>query len=353
MQPLPRPVPGGCVTLLRPLINVGDDDNWVLCLSWLLAALRPKGPYPILLLQGEQGTAKSTMERLLRRIVDPVSAPVRTPPRSDRDLLIAAVNTWVIAYDNLSGIPHWLSDALCRLATGGGFSTRELYTDSDEVIFDAMRPVILNAIDHLAERPDLADRALIFQLPRIDRKERKDERQIYSQFERELPKILGALYSAVSTALARIPETSLSEKPRMADFALWAVAGMPGFDLLPEMFLAAYCGNRAEAVEDTLEGEGVAAAVLELLDQIEKDGEDQWEGTCKQLLHEIQSRTDDATKKSSTWPTTPRGLSGRLRRIATFMREAAVEITFHPKSGRGQRPLSIKRTLQTTASANE
>ena len=82
---------------------------------------------------------------------------MRTPPRDDRDLLIAANNSWVISYDNLSGIPPWLSDALCRLATGGGFSTRELYTDSDEVFFDAMRPVILNGIDHMAERADLAD----------------------------------------------------------------------------------------------------------------------------------------------------------------------------------------------------
>jgi hypothetical protein len=156
MQPLPRPVLGGSIALLRKFINVGSDDNWMLCLAWLVAALRPTGPYPILVLQGEQGSAKSTMGKLLRRLLDPVVAPVRTPPRSDRDLLIAAVNSWVIAYDNLSGIQHWLSDALCRLATGGGFSTRELYTDSDEVIFDAMRPVILNGIDHDRQRRELS-----------------------------------------------------------------------------------------------------------------------------------------------------------------------------------------------------
>jgi len=123
MQSLPRPVQGGSIAPLRKFINVGSDDNWMLCLAWLVAAIRPTGPYPILVLQGEQGSAKSTMGKLLRRLVDPVVAPVRTPPRSDRDLLIAAVNSWVIAYDNLSGIQHWLSDALCRLATGGGFST--------------------------------------------------------------------------------------------------------------------------------------------------------------------------------------------------------------------------------------
>src|SRR4029077_13027101 len=119
----------------RNLINVGDDSNWILCTSWLVAACRPTGTFPILILQGEQGSAKSTMVKLLRRIIDPSTAPVRTPPKDVRDLAIAANNSWIIAYDNLSGIPYWLSDSLCRLATGGGFSTRELYSDAEEVFF--------------------------------------------------------------------------------------------------------------------------------------------------------------------------------------------------------------------------
>ncbi len=114
-------------------------------------------------------------------ILDPSDAPVRTPPRSDRDLLIAATNSWVIAYDNLSGIQQWLSDALCRLATGGGFSTRELYTDSEEIFFDAMRPIVLNGIDHLTERADLASRSLILNLPRIADRNRRTEQQVYER----------------------------------------------------------------------------------------------------------------------------------------------------------------------------
>lgn len=117
MQPLPHPVPGMPISRLRNLINVGDDRNWILLLSWLGAACRPQGPYPVLILQGEQGSAKSTTARLLRKIIDPVTAPLRTPPREERDLLIAANNSWVVAYDNISDIPQWLSDALCRLAT--------------------------------------------------------------------------------------------------------------------------------------------------------------------------------------------------------------------------------------------
>ena len=126
MRPLPRPVAGGSIRQLRKFINVGDDNNWILCLVWLIATFRAHGPYPILILHGEQGSAKSTMAKILRKLIDPSVSLIRTPPRDERDLLIAASNSRVIAYDNLSRLLPWQSDALCRLATGGGFSTREL-----------------------------------------------------------------------------------------------------------------------------------------------------------------------------------------------------------------------------------
>ncbi len=312
MQALPQPQMGGSLNLLRNLINVGDDDNWILCAAWLVAACRPKGPFPILILQGEQGSAKSTMEKFLRRIIDPSSALVRTPPREEKDLLIAAGNSWVMAYDNLSGIPPWLSDALCRLATGGGFSTRELYTDSDEVFFDATRPVVLNGIDHLAERADLADRALILNLPHIENEDRRDEAQLYADFERDLPQILGTLFTAVSAALARLAQTKLDNKPRMADFALWATAAEQELGFPSGAFMKAYLGNRAEAVQETLEADPLGAAVLGLMEKLgNQEKAPLWDGTCKELLSLLEQFVGDGIK-SRTWPKTPRALSAGL-----------------------------------------
>jgi len=247
MQPLPRPQGGGTTVLLRKLINIGDDHNWILFASWLVAALRTRGPFPILILQGEQGSAKSTMARFLRRIIDPSTALVRSPPQNERDLVIAASNSWVICYDNLSSSQPWFSDALCRLATGGEFTTRELYTNSEEVFFDAQRPVVLNGIDHLAERPDLADRALILHLPTIESQDRRDEEQLCSNFDRDLPLILGALCSAVSSALARIDDVRLDHKPRMADFAKLSAAAEHGLGFPAGAFMDAYRGNRVPA----------------------------------------------------------------------------------------------------------
>jgi hypothetical protein len=142
MISLPVPV-SGSICELRRFVNACSDQNWILMVAWLVAALNPSGPYPILILQGEQGAGKSTVARALRLLVDPSTAPLRAVPREERDLMIAANNSWVISFDNLSGIPQWLSDALCRLSTGGGSATRELHTDNEEILFDATRPIIL------------------------------------------------------------------------------------------------------------------------------------------------------------------------------------------------------------------
>ena len=174
MLPLPVPTAGGSVELLRPFVNVADE-SWPLVLAWLMAALRPRGPYPVAGLHGEQGSAKSTTARVLRMQVDPNRAPLRSPPKDDQNLMIAASNSWVVCYDNLSYLPQWLSDAMCRLSTGGGFGTRTLFENDEETIFDATRPIILNGISELAASADLLDRSLILNLPPIQNRRSEEK----------------------------------------------------------------------------------------------------------------------------------------------------------------------------------
>jgi hypothetical protein len=131
MRPLPEPARGGSVETLRDFLNVKTESDLVLVVAWALAALRNRGPYPLLVLSGEQGSAKSTFASILRALLDPNVAPLRALPREDRDLFIAATNSHLLAFDNVSGLPSWISDTLCRLATGGGFAVRQLYSDQD------------------------------------------------------------------------------------------------------------------------------------------------------------------------------------------------------------------------------
>src|SRR5262249_4859696 len=159
-------------------------------------ALRPGRPFPVLAVNGEQGSAKSTLCDYLRDLVDPNAAPRRRPPRNSQDLTIAASNSWVVGLDNLSGLPGWLSDDLCNLATGGGFATRELYSDGDEKLFNATRPVLLNGIEDIAQRPDLADRSVGVTLSAVPDGGRRTEGELRPAYERVRPGVLGAMLDA-------------------------------------------------------------------------------------------------------------------------------------------------------------
>src|ERR1035437_10857148 len=264
MQTLPTPMPGGSVETRRSFLNVQSDNDFVLVVAWAMAVLRNRGPYPVMVVSGEQGSAKSTFFAILRALLDPNVAPLRALPREERDLFIAASNGHVLAFDNVSGLPAWISDTLCRLATGGGFAVRQLYTDQDEVLFDAARPVILNGIEDIVTRPDLADRAVFLTLEPIPEERRRSEAELWAAFEAERPRILGVLLDAVARGLAELPRTKLDELPRMADFALWATACETAL-WTSGTFWSAYCGNRDEAVEGVIDADPIAATVRALM----------------------------------------------------------------------------------------
>lgn len=314
MLALPAPEAKGNVEQLRPFLNL-DEYSWRLVVFWLIATLRPRGPYPILALFAEQGSGKSTVGRLLRELVDPNSAPLRAEPNDGRDVMIAANNSWCLAYDNLSNVPPWLSDAMCRLSPGGGFAKRELYTDQDEVIFDSQRPLLLTSIEEVATRSDLLDRCLIVWLPAIPEDRRRSEAELFEAFRKVRSQILGALLDAVAVALYRMPSVKVSTLPRMADFALWATAAQTAFGWPNGTFLAAYQGNRESANDVALEASVVAQPLLDLLDT-----QGEWTGSSGELLKLLEERVGDQTRRLSGWPKNPRSLSGHLKRLAPNIR---------------------------------
>jgi hypothetical protein len=335
MKALPAPVVGGSIDALRSFLNVKSDADFVLVVAWLLAALRDRGPYPVLVLSGEQGSAKSTLAAMMRALLDPNTAPLRALPREDRDLFIAANNGHVLAFDNVSGLPPWISDTLCRLATGGGFAVRQLYTDQDEVLFDASRPVILNGIEDTVTRPDLADRAVFLTQEPIPEEHRRPEAELWAAFEAERPRILGVLLDAVVEGLKRLPETRLEKLPRMADFALWATACETAL-WSAGTFCSAYSGNRDEAVDRVIDADPVAGAVRAMIVT-----RTVWTGTASELLGALGEMAGDRVGKSKSWPDSPRALSGRLRRAATFLRKVGIEVAF-VKSNDRRRSRTIK-----------
>lgn len=320
MKPLPVPERGGSIESLREFLNVASDADFVLAVAWILAALHNRGPYPLLAVLGEQGSAKSTFAEILRSLIDPNTAPLRALPREERDLFITANNTQVLAFDNVSTLPGWLSDAFCRLATGGGFAVRQLYSDQEEVLFNALRPIILNGIEDFIQRPDLADRGLLLHLKAIPEEARRPVKDVWAAFTAERPRILGVVLDAAVRGLRDVSATRLEKLPRMADFAKWASACETS--LWPAgTFWAAYTGNRDHAVNDVLEADPVASGIRALI--MEKAP---WEGTASELLDVLAKVMGEAVTKGRDWPKNPKALSGRLRRAATFLRKVGIDV---------------------------
>jgi hypothetical protein len=278
MLPLPVPEQGGSIETLQSFLNLASRNDFVLVVAWLLAALRSGGPYPLLAISGEQGSAKTVLSKLLKALIDPNAAPVRALSREQRELMIAADNTYLLAFDNLSGLPHWLSDALCRLATGGSFAVRQLYTDHEEVLFAASRPTLLNGIEDVISRPDLGDRSIFLTLPPIEETDRRPEAELWREFEIARPFILGALLEAVVKGLGVISRVELDTLPRMADFALWAAACETA--LWPAgTFARAYAANRRAAIESVIELDPIATCVRTMM-----ANQTLWTGTASDLL---------------------------------------------------------------------
>ncbi|MBK6770512.1 MAG: hypothetical protein IPG72_16150 [Ardenticatenales bacterium] len=344
--PLPEPLRGGNVDELWGFLNVAEADR-PLVLGWIVFANRPTGPYPVLIFSGEQGSGKSTASRVVRALLDPNMAPIRAEPRDHRDLVIAAANSWALAFDNLSGVHPWLSDALCRLATGGGYATRTNYTNTDETIINVQRPVILNGISDLATRSDLLDRAILINLPRITETSRETESVFWQRFQERLPYILGALLDAFSTALRRMPEVRLPSRPRMADFAEFATAAEPGLGLADGAFIAAYEGNRMVAHETALDGSPVAQVLLAYLDAVGPTGIDAEPG---HLLNALDARRGIG-RAPQGWQSSPRGRSGILSRLAPNFRAIGIEVAVGEAARRthgGRRRILVNRIVDAT-----
>ncbi len=305
--------------------------------SW--DACAPTGPYPLLILTGEQGSAKSTTSKVLRALVDPSTLATRSFPGDERDLVIAAQGAHVLAFDNLSRIKPAMADALCRLATGGGFATRKLHSDADEVLFNATRPCILNGIPDLAERADLADRAISLTLPTITETRRAYEGDFWDRFAEAQPRILAALLDAVTCALEAFERVTLSERPRMADFARWVTAAEPALGWPQGAFWppttptgrkrSDSAGRQCRRVCHSRAGDGCRF----------------WRGTAAELSHHLRRRYPALTETAEAFPRAPAALGSELRRVAPLLRAKDIAVTHHREGKERQRVISHRPSL--------
>jgi len=285
--------------------------------------------------KGGHGAGKTTACRIISALIDPRTGALRGVPREVRDLTAAARNSWIVCFDNLSHLPEELADAACRLATGSGFAGRELYSDHDEAIFDATRPIVFNAIPDLgAARPDFLDRALIVEFLDMKPELRRDEAQFWREFQEVRPRILGALLDAAAGGLRSLHDVRLDEPPRMADFALWVKACEESLGMKPGEALASYESNRTQTHNLALE----ASPLYEPVTELAREG---FSGTVTELHARLTSMMNEGMRRSVRWPKAPNALSNALRRMAGNLRAVGIEIQFSRANIRGRSVVSL------------
>lgn len=328
MRSLPIPNCEAALDKLWHHLNIPEDRR-LETLAWTLDSYRPDTPFPVLELTGEQGTAKSTTQRNLRDLTDPNKVALRGRPKSVEDIYVGAANNWMCSFENLSYLSSEQQDAFCTLATGGGFASRQFYTNGDEHVLETKRPVMLNGINPVATAPDLIERTISIEAPRIPSDKRMDEQSLKAQWELDRPGIFVGLLDLFSQALAKLPDISLADKERMADYQRLgeAVAQVRGQN--PGVFSSLYRSRVAEGADRSLETYGVAAAVEVLLVENRRHP---WEGTILSLKLELEKLTGI---DRSHWPKSPRALSGQLKRLAPGLRlrGVVVEHLGHKRAG--------------------
>lgn len=310
MRPLPMPERGGMLDQLWPLVNIPKADR-MMVLAWMLECLRADTPHVVLELVGEQGSVKSTTQKFIRRLIDPNQADLRAAPKSVEDVWIAARNSHMVSLENLSHLHPQYQDALCVLATGGGYSARTLYTNAEETILDLRKPIMLNGISVIVTAQDLLDRCLHIDLPTVQSRELASAME--ERFESAQPKLLGAMLDLFVKVLAQLPSVSIApeHRPRMADFAalgeaVFRVHGEPA-----GAFLIRYNDMRKDGVLRTIDASPVGAALVAYLAEVPS-----FDCTLKDLL----GRLDRYRPHGEAWPRSPKGLGDALRRLAPALR---------------------------------
>jgi hypothetical protein len=314
MLPLPLPLKGGTLADLKRFVTVADDELPLL-LAFVCSCFHPAGPYSLLQIVGEQGSAKSSLLRLLHHFIDPQTAIGSTLPRDERDALVSAQLRRLVSYDNVDALSRKLSSLLCMLVTGASSAHRRLFTDSEQCVLTAKRPIVLTSIGNVVTASDLQDRTLTISLPAIPAADRKSEYAIAAELREEglRGRILGFILDGVAAAHAGHAAIKRNDMPRMADVFAWATAAEPSFGL--------EAGSAIKALQQQASEESAHIVDDSFAVAIAKLATAGWTGTAATLASVLPIHS------------TARGASNRLRELAPDLRRNGFSVVFRKSNG--------------------
>lgn len=330
---------------VKNFVNLKDGQE-IIFLTYLISCFIPDIPHPIPVLYGEKGAAKTTTFKLIKRIVDPSAVEALTFPKDVNELIQKLSHHYWAGFDNVSNLPEWISDTLCRAVTGEGFSKRQLYSDDEDVIYTFKRCIGLNGINVVATREDLLDRAILLGLERIPKEKRREERAVLSEFEQERPYILGATLDILAKSMAIYPTVKLTALYRMADFTRWGYAIAEALGGQGEEFLKQYGQNIQNQNEEAIAANPVAAAVMAFMSRYDEGF--CWEGRASELLQELCAVAEEEKidTHSRIWPRSSNSLTRKLNQIKSNLLEAGIEYSYQGHTREGT--IIILRSIENT-----
>ena len=316
------PERNGNLDILDKWFRYKDENHLILQKVILVASLIPNIARPIQVLHGEKGSSKTSTMKLVRDIIDPAIVPVVSIPKTIDDLAVYISKNYVPCFDNIDTISNQVSDLLCIAVTGGGHTKRKLYTDDEEQVMFFQRFIVLNGINVVATRPDLLDRCILLELERIPPNERKEEKVLREEFEKDKPIILGAIFETLSKAMSIYDQVELNNLGRMADFTRWGYAIADVLGIGGDKFLEAYLNNQNNANIEALESHPVGFAMYKFMED-----KTVWSGSPTKLLSELEivAGFEKIDTTNSNWAKTPNVLSRRLNEIKSNLLDVGIE----------------------------
>lgn len=345
-QPIPQKTDASYIKKVEGFLNLAKPEYNILFLVYLASCFIPNIPHPIPIVFGPQGAAKSTLAKVLSKLIDPSSTGVSGMPSDQAELVRQLSHHWFIFFDNITAISTLASDLFCRAVTGEAFSKRELYSDDDDVIFAFQHCLGLNGINNCGQKPDLLERALLFRLESIPKRFRKSSFELWKRFEAERPNILGSIFTILAGAMKVKNSINLAELPRMADFTIWGCAITESIGLKHEAFLSAYNSNLNDQNDEAIQENPVALAIVRFMEH-----KVEWSGSASELLGELNTIADSEKLNApgNGWPRVAHVLSRRLNEVKTNLAQVGISIAVPPKGPNGKRSIIMRNGRHDSA----
>jgi len=349
--PLPEPKPNGNPWKFLDFVNIPEQNegDWLLLLCTAISYLVPTIPHVILVLYGIQGSGKTMLFKLLRRLIDPSSVEVLTMPKDEKERVQQLDHHWCAFYDNITHLPTWISDTLCRAATGGGFTKRELYTDDADVIYNFKRCVGLNGINIAAQRGDLLDRSLLIGLKDIPKNRRRTEEEILAEFESCKAEILGGFLDTLVKAIQVYPTIKPRELFRMADFTRWGCAIAVALGRSEEEFIRAYEEKVERQIEEAVHASPLGTVLLDWVDGLTLS---KWEGSPSQLFRALNNHAKELgiSTRQKSWPKAPHIMVRQLNELAPSLKALGLNVITGVRTGKEGRKIILESSVTSDTS---